>query len=262
MLVIVSCQKEDVDGIPAYIEINSISLTGASTDPNITDAWVYVNDQLQGIYELPAKFPVLEKGIQILKVRAGIKANGIASNRMYYPFYTSDTSSVEFVENENMILTPTVSYLNNINILTEDYGQGTGLDFSKTQNSDTTIIINTELGFGSGILDSSLVTFEIATNELKNLPQAGSPVFFELDYKSNTQFLIGVLIKFPHSEMPLPKDLLWVNPKEDWNKIYVNLTSTISEGINATYFKVFIGMKRDTELDVNELCFDNLKVVY
>jgi len=56
--------------------------------------------------------------------------------------------------------------------------------------------------------------------------------------------------------------LLWINPKEDWNKIYVNLTQTISEGINATSFKVFIGMRRDHNLNINEVYFDNLKIVY
>jgi hypothetical protein len=60
----------------------------------------------------------------------------------------------------------------------------------------------------------------------------------------------------------IQKDLLWINPKQEWNKIYVNLTTTISEGVNASSFKVFIGMRRDFELEKNELYFDNLKVVY
>ena len=101
---------------------------------------------------------------------------------------------------------------------------------------------------------------EITTFELKNLPQAGASVFLELDYKSNTQFLVGVYVNYPQSV--IQKDLLWINPKQEWNKIYVNLTTTISEGINASSFKVFIGMKRDFELEKNELYFDNLKVVY
>jgi hypothetical protein len=69
-----------------------------------------------------------------------------------------------------------------------------------------------------------------------------------------------VYINFPQSV--LQKDLLWINPKDDWNKIYINLTSTISEGVGAESFKVFIGMKRDFSLEKNELYFDNLKVVY
>ena len=56
-----SCSKEESDGIPAFINIDSIFLNDNITD-NITDAWVYVNDNLQGVYELPVKFPILEEG--------------------------------------------------------------------------------------------------------------------------------------------------------------------------------------------------------
>jgi hypothetical protein len=67
-------------------------------------------------------------------------------------------------------------------------------------------------------------------------------------------------VNFPQSV--LQKDLLWINPKAEWNKIYINLTQTISEAVNATSFKIFIGIKRDFSLDKNEVYFDNLKVVY
>ena len=261
LLLIVACEKEKTNGVPAFITIDAITLDEGNATANITDAWVYINDQLQGVYELPAQFPVLNIGTHKLRVKAGIKDNGIASSRIPYPFYASDTSSVVFVENENMILTPSVSYLESTTFFIEDF-EGVGLGLETTNISDTIITQITEglENYGAGFLTDSLITFEIATNELENLPQAGAPVYLELDYKCNTQFLVGVYINYPQSVVQ--KDLLWINPKEDWNKIYVNLTSTISEGINASSFKVFIGMKRDAELDVNELYFDNLKVVY
>ena len=55
---------------------------------------------------------------------------------------------------------------------------------------------------------------EVTTKEITNLPQEGAPVYLELDYKSNTQFLIGVYINFPQSVV-LQKDLIWINPKEN-----------------------------------------------
>jgi hypothetical protein len=60
----------------------------------------------------------------------------------------------------------------------------------------------------------------------------------------------------------LQKDLLWITPKEDWNKIYITLTSTISEAVGADFFKIFFSMKRDFTLDKNTIYFDNIKVVY
>ena len=70
---------------PAYIKINDIELNNSSTD-KITDAWVYIENQLQGVYELPAKFPVLETGVKEIRIKAGIKNNGISSSRVFYPF--------------------------------------------------------------------------------------------------------------------------------------------------------------------------------
>ena len=105
----------------------------------------------------------------------------------------------------------------------------------------------------------SLITFEITTDPITDLPQQGAPVFLELDYKSNTEFLVGVYINYT---LVVKRDLLWINPKDNWNKIYINLTQIISEGINAPSFSIFVGMKRNFLLEKNELHLDNLKVVY
>ena len=261
VLVLSSCQKEDKVDIPTYLKIDNIALDEGNTTSNITDAWVYVNDQLQGVYELPAKFPVLEEEIQTVRIKAGIKINGIASSRIAYPFYTSYFEDITFTPNETKTITPIVSYLDSIDLFLENF-EGTGINLEISAISDTTLLkfVDGDNHYGAGILSDSLFIFEISTDELKDLPQAGSPVFLELDYKSNTQFLVGVYVNYPQSV--IQKDLLWINPKEEWNKIYINLTTTISEGINASSFKVFIGMKRDFELEKNELYFDNLKVVY
>jgi hypothetical protein len=161
-----------------------------------------------------------------------------------------------------MILTPSVSYLESTTFFIEDF-EGAGINLETTAISDTTLLeLADEEGnsYGGGVLNDSLFTFEIATEALENLPQAGAPVYLELDYKCNTQFLVGVYINY--SPSVVQKDLLWINPKDNWNKIYVNLTGTISEGINAPSFSVFIGMRRDFNLDTNYVYFDNLKVVY
>ena len=261
VLVLASCQKEDTGGIPTHLKIDNITLDEGNTTSNITDAWVYVNDQLQGVYELPAKFPVLEEEIQTVRIKAGIKVNGIASSRIAYPFYTSYYEDIIFTPSETKTITPITSYLDSIDFFLEDF-EGTGVNIEISAISDTTLLklVNGDNNYGAGILSDSLFIFEISTDELKDLPQAGAPVFLELDYKSNTQFLVGVYVNYPQNI--IQKDLLWINPTQEWNKIYVNLTSTISEGINASSFKVFIGMKRDFQLEKNELYFDNIKVVY
>ena len=57
-----------------WCEFNYNQNFGSITE-NITDVWVYIEDNLQGVYEIPVEFPVLEEGIKNIRVKAGIKAN-------------------------------------------------------------------------------------------------------------------------------------------------------------------------------------------
>jgi hypothetical protein len=58
------------------------------------------------------------------------------------------------------------------------------------------------------------------------------------------------------------RELVWVTSKADWNKIYINLTSTVSESIGAVSFKVFINMRRNDPSISEEISFDNVKILY
>jgi hypothetical protein len=263
IISIISCKKSSDNDIPSYITIGNFTLDGNSTH-NITDAWVYIDDNLQGVYEIPANFPVLAQGLHKLRVKAGIKDNGIAGNRIPYPFYSSYIIDEQTFNPETTIsITPVVSYLENATLddKAEDF-DGNGLNL---ETDSATFSIDDEMpldgNYGVITLTDSILLTELTTKEFSNLPQAGAPVYLELDYKCNTQFLVGVYINFPQSSI-LQKDLLWVRPKDEWNKIYINLTSTISEGVGADSFKIFIGMQRDFTMESNTIHLDNLRIVY
>ena len=262
-ICIISCKKEETNNIPSYITINNIILNNNSTH-NITDAWVYIDDTPAGVYELPANFPVLEEGKHKVRIRAGIKENGISGTRIPYPFYASFIiEELIFDKTTTTIINPVVSYLENtiLDDQSEDFdGNGVNLE----SDSTTFSIENTNSldgYYGTITLKDSILLGEVTTKEFTNLPQQQAPVYLEIDYKCNNRFLVGVYINFPQSSI-LQKDLVWVNPKENWNKIYINLTSTITEAVGADSFKIFIKTQRDFSLEKNTICFDNLKVVY
>ena len=259
-----SCQKEDTVNIPTYLKINNIALDEGNTTSNITDAWVYINGQLQGVYELPAKFPVLEQGNTDIKVYAGIKNNGIATERVVYPFYNPYTLNTKLSINSTIVINPEISIKENIS------GQFDDFDPSYSFNADTCFQVLSEGAYGKfGSLslsdsDSILITeinYQDFPLSFDNVPQQGSPTYMELDYKNNTSFLVGMYINFPNSPT-LEKGLLWINPKEDWNKIYIDLTQTVSEAIGAETFSIFIKMQRDSNLDENKLDFDNIRIIH
>ena len=265
-----SCKKADInDGVPSYISIPSIEVV---TDPTnegsnshkITDAWVYFDNNLQGVYPLPATFPVLLSGKQNISIKAGIKNNGIAATRVKYPFYDYYKSEITLTKDSITVLNPEVFYANADSIIFEDF-ESTSLILDTTLNSDTTFFIANDTlfegNFGGVHLASPHVTFETATEKIQ-LPKVGTPVYVELNYKCNTAFQVGVFANYDQAPVII-QSILTINPKLEWNKIYIDLTSAIINTQNADSHKVFISMRRDINSnEIAELYVDNFKIIY
>ncbi len=261
-----SCNKENND-IPSYVKIDDVDLLynqdfGANTD-NITDVWFYIDDNLQGVYEMPVEFPILNEGIQNIRIKAGVKANGIASTRIQYPFYNSYFDTIELNQDESKIISPIFTYNDEFTPAPdqiEDFeSSGTIIDSTLNSEIDFSIISENQNHYAYAKIDTPNINFEASTQDLI-LPQQGAPVYLEIDYKSSTEFLVGMYINY--SQDVVKRELLWVTPKQDWNKIYINLTSTVSESIGAVSFKVFINMRRNDPSISEEISFDNVKILY
>ncbi len=252
-----SCTKDE-ENIPSYIKINEINLEDHQHTKNITDAWVYINDEIQGVYELPAQFPIINNGELEVRIKGGIKINGISSTRIAYPFYSSYIETKTLSANQITTINPTLNYLDSANIINE-----IELDIDSNNNSSismTNLYENDTIKYSFGALIDSTLALELSSKEIENLPKSGAPVFLELDYKCNTEFLVGMYANNPQSVER--KDLLLVNPKDEWNKIYINLTPIVSESINATSLSIFIRMEREFNITSNELSIKNIKLVY
>ena len=262
LFIFISCEKDDK--IPSYLKVNNVNLNynqnfGSITE-NITDVWVYIEDNLQGVYEIPVEFPVLEEGIKNIRLKAGIKANWIASTRIQYPFYSSFLDTINLVKDETIEIFPTFSYNDAFDAIIEDFeNSGTTVDSTISSEIDFTIVNEDENKYAFAEIVSPLINFEIATQDL-TLPQQGAPVYLELDYKSSTEFLVGMYINYPQDVVK--SELVWVTSKQDWNKIYINLTQTVSESIGAQSFKVFFNMRRNDPSSNEEISLDNIKVLY
>ena len=266
-----SCEEIDInEGVPSYINIPSIEVV---TDPTnegsnshkITDAWVYFDNNLQGVYTIPVTFPVLLSGKQNINIKAGIKNNGISATRVQYPFYGYFNAEITLTKDSVIELNPVVFYTNVDSIIFEDFESNYPI-IDTTKNSDTTYLSNNTTNFEGNSGGVHLVPphlfFEIVTKEIDFLPRTGTPVFVELNYKCNTAVQVGVFANYnqtPVIEVPI----FTINPKNVWNKIYIDLTSAIINTNNADSHTLFISMERDTaSTEMAELYLDNFKIVY
>lgn len=268
--------------IPAYLHVDTFLFTtnyaveGAASH-KITDAAVYIDDDYQGYYELPATIPILERGKHKLTLYPGIKLNGNSSTRTINPFYVPYVIE-NYVFEEKVIdtVTPSTYYypMNESDIhfkWMEDFERQ--VSFETQPYSDTTITRtnrdapeNWADAYGnshySGYIwiGDTLNNFCIMTEPLRGLPNQGNSIFLELDYKCTELFKVGLFAKISSEEII---DLVYVNPTEKWNKIYVNLGPSITDASvdNPEYFRVFISGTVDESSEA-EYYFDNVKVVY
>ena len=262
--MLISCEKETQE-IPSYIKINEYSLyttaSQGSNSENISDIWVYADDQLIGTFELPATIPILLEGETTLKIFSGIKDNGISEIRIRYPFYDLYEETVILKKDSTINISPNFTNKPSATLEIDDFESPFwNLDTTIHSQIDFQILEENNHKYASAILDNDNVIFEVSTKDFEDLPQQGSPIYMEIDYQSNSLLLIGAYINYPFSI--INKDLLWITPKENWNKIYINLTQTVSEAINNESIKFYMKLVREDTSTTSWVNFDNIKIIY
>jgi hypothetical protein len=262
--------------VPSYITIDKIDVevsdpvTFGSSSHNITDAWVIFDDQIQGVYELPATFPVLKSGDHNIRIRPGIKINGIASTRAFYVYYSSFNQTINLSPGKETIVQPIVDYDPSTTVsFFEDFEDG-GVKFELASNSEGSLFKTNNAndvldGNFSGVIKltdtESFSRISSLNTAPLDLPRGGISIFLEVDYKNNHKFTAGLVGVYSDGNR-IFAPALTVNPRTDWNKIYINLTSVINTSVpDAAYYLLYFQVNReDISTEIN-VFLDNIKVI-
>lgn len=267
VIILSSCNGKEED-TPVFIQIDTVQVIINDDDKegnnnhNISDVWVYVDDNYQGCYEIPAKFPILSKGNHKVTIKAGVKTNGISATREFYPFYTFIDIDTNLIEGSTLKLNPKFSYISNSDIWVEDFND-IDFQFSTIPNSltDTTFQRVKHEGEANNFYVAAYVNSErtdffqgtsVETDPIE-YGDAARRLFLEFEYKNNNQFYVSLVSDKRHI-------IEVINPSTEWNKIYIDLTPTIKLNPALTYSLVF-----DTKYDgikQGEVFIDNVKLVH
>jgi hypothetical protein len=256
--------------VPAYLELNHFSVqsnytTQGSNSHKIRDAWVYVDNEYIGTYELPAQFPVLADGIHRLTIGAGILDNGIASTRVAYPFYRFYEADVTFRAGEIFkIDTVPVSYFPALSYTWFEDFEGSGYSLDTTSSSLANLAVETTQVFeGSKSIKmevtSSANVLECATVNAYQIP-VGSECYLEINYKCDQAFVMGIIANIPGSTVKV--GVISFNPSPDWNKTYVNLKKTIGTYGTAFDYNVYFRLDLADGASQGTVYMDNLKLIH
>lgn len=266
--------------IPAYLYVTGFDLeTNATTEGTnshkITDVWVSVDGNFLGAYTLPALIPVLETGEHAISLDAGIKDNGISATPEIYPFYQTYQVTVDLAENETDTLRPVTRYKTGVKFSLIEPFESTNHQFRDIRNpaGATGIQISSEDAFEGDF--SGLITLDSSQNKnyveissldrFRDLMKDGVYVYLELNYKSQVPVIWGVTGHLDGGSSSTLYDPGFV-PKEEWNKIYFNLSKMIFDGDFDEYqvsFQAFIPVENGKpSLPVAKIWLDNIKLVH
>ena len=282
-----SCIKNNPD--PSWITIdnwqlnenpnNIIDNSGLLTH-NLSEAWVYVDNDLMGVFELPITIPVLKEGLKEIKIFPAIKNNGISATKKIYPFMEPMTVSLNLVQNEVQVVNPVTQYYTSTKFNIEDFENGgPSLLVEGSTSSTSMIYASNPLVLDSDIngtkyaqinlneINSQWIASTIFNDGGSALNMAlpiGVEVYLEIDYHSTNEFTTGLLGIGSNGLTDNPNVQVAASEPENvvWKKIYIDLREVVSGMQNKDYYEFSFQAKLDEGATTGQINIDNLKAVY
>lgn len=272
VVAFLSCKKEEdlKAPIPAYLEIDDISVSTSSpiqgsANDKISDAWVFVNNQLIGAFELPTQIPIQTTGQINLKIRGGIFNNGMSNDRKIYPFYDFYELDTLLQPEQVLKINPAVPYKSSAVFDVPWSGENfeSGVNFVQNPNSQATLVRNTASGifegFASGYakLESNETFFEVYTPTFSSVAPSGTDVYLEMNYKCTHDIVVSIYT----DNRQFQNSVLVLRARSEWNKIYIDFSNVFSTLFAATNYNIAIGFTTGLG-ETGEIHLDNIKLVH
>lgn len=260
--------------IPSAIKLERFdlqTLPGQGSDQNkITEVWVFAGSNFLGIFSPPVEIPFLAHSNQTLfTFHPGIRNNGLASDPVIYPLYTSYEISLATTPGSSLQVNPITRYKPQAVVsLNADFE--TGNEFIDNIDTVPASFVSRTMtdpfeGEYSGeiILSHDAYYIEVANAiTLNDLPTDGTPTYLEFQYKCETEFAIGIL-GISLNGQSFSNFFYLVKPTETWNLLYIELTDKISasgfQSYKILFRSAYPNNVTEPELKIH---LDNVKVVH
>lgn len=283
ILILTSCDKFDGDQeIPSYISIDTIGFTTdfsseGTEKQRIVDAWLYVDDQLIGGFEMPFNIPVLDEGPVKVEIRPGIILNGISATRAPYPYFEPIVFEDFILEVDEIATISGIEtvYRGNTEFVWREEFEDEALAIVVGPNGDAEIERTSPANSPSAFLDENseysgvvslssenpvmVLQSDDGNNSGFELRQ-GNFIFLELHYKSDVPITIGMFIN-QQNQFIEKRQFVGLNPTDEWKKVYINFTPIVNEEVAAIDFRVFFESFASIEQQVSRVYLDNIKLL-
>lgn len=277
-LLLGACVKNNPD--PSWLEVNEWTLEANPTlngeegelTQNLSDAWVYVDDKLIGIFEIPFKIPILTEGEVNIRLYPTIRVNGIAATKMRNEHLVPFDLTATLVKNQTLTVNPITHYRDDVQFWIEDFED---INIKLTDDPNTSSahlnLANDTLKwfngnyYGKVVLNAQDSMWVAYTNQDQQLSiPKNKQAMLEIDYCNSVPFTHYLLFVnasgTSENQMPSMRE----SPLNSlrWKKIYILLSEVITAGPNnSNYIQAFRAF-HDAGIATNLILIDNIKVVY
>lgn len=272
-----ACVKENPK--VAWLKIDKWDLL-ANPDANMpqgeltsdfTQVFLNMDGKSLGIFELPAKVPIIaDEGTHDFVMQVGIINNGISNTKKMYPFVENFKKKITLKQNDTVSVTPTTQYYPSIHFLIEDFeSPSMQLDVSTESSAtlgrnDDPSILKWGNKYGEILLNNTDSLISIVTTFGTALPKSGSEVYLEFDYMNTNSMLTGV-ISYGNGNFYIDP-FVQINPQEEgkavWKHIYLDLKEIISYRYDTPLNEAQFTFALDKKGSNKYFYIDNIKLIY
>ncbi len=267
--LIVSCDTfGDPVEVPSYIYIDDIQVNpsasqGTASDA-ITDAWVFIDGEAVGVFPLPARVPILASGTVNLEIFGGIKENGIGASRDVYPFFNNYEITWSPTPGQVDTINPILTYNPSTLFKVIDGIEGSTILSVDLDGNAATSVSSTPTDIFEGARSGEITltdadnVFEVASSASYILPNDGSAIYLELNYKCDIPFQIG--LEHTRNFVPEKYYKLTLDTKEEWNKIYISFDND-TPVLQADSYRLIMRAAKDADGSTAKIFIDNIKIL-
>lgn len=272
-----SCVKQGEVDIPSYLVVDTTMVSAApeegSESSRFPFVWVYADNEFLGGYPVGKRIPILQTGEVEIYMRPGTYTNGQVVHTDVYYMMKPYIQDVELKRGEDTHISPVFEYEDYITFsLVEDFEDGNIFKQDFDSNPSTKLVRTQENVFEgqySGLL-------EVSRQDSANSVAAVTPIidfakkgealmFLELDYMNATDLVVGI-IGLTEGGGEYNRPLISLKPRDDYHKIYIDLTEDIVE-TRATTVSLYFIVTYNREYDDNpggssqKVYIDNVKII-
>jgi hypothetical protein len=272
-ILLFSCTKNNPD--PSWISIDSWNLVANKTNKegelshNFSNAFIEIDDETIGFFELPIKLPILKSGEHKIKIYPVVLNNGISASKTIYPFCEPYIIDIVLKQNETLQITPQTSYYTDCKYWIEDF-EDAGIKIKSEDGYEGLLstgnnskYIKYGNNYGQVVVTKDQPIWQGKTTTNSTLPQ-GKNIYLEIDYLNSNNLLTGVYVSNSNEIKYNANVSINAQNKSNlkWKKIYIDLRQMVSYSTAGSIFEQYFNVTNESNTDTNFVLIDNIKLIY